>query len=152
MIEKGQCYRHCPFSIFRRAVFQMKPHYEVTAAIIRQGGKVLVTLRSPEEELGGLWEFPGGKREPGESLQECLKREIKEELGIDIEVKDLLATINHTYPNFSLTLYGFNCTYLGGAPQPIGCADWRWVDLKRLPTYPLPEADRKLLDLLLKGD
>ena len=98
--------------------------------------------------LGGMWEFPGGKQEEGESLQECLAREIREELDIVIEVGEQLCSIDHAYSHFSITLYAFNTRYLEGDPKALGCAQWRWVQPHELDAYAFPRTDRKIIDYL----
>ena len=125
------------------------PHYDVTAAIIRKGGKMLITKRPSEGLLGGLWEFPGGKREPNESLEACLEREIMEELGIVIRVQDQMAKVKHAYSHFRITLHAFNCTHASGRVQTLGVADYKWVKPEELKEYAFPKADRVILDLLM---
>lgn len=128
------------------------PHYDVTAGIIRrEDGCMLITQRPTDKMLGGLWEFPGGKREPGETLIECLKREIREELAIEIDVGRQIATVRHGYTHFSITLYAFECQYISGEPQAIDCAAWAWVGLDDLEKYALPVTDRKIIDVLKHG-
>jgi A/G-specific adenine glycosylase len=91
-----------------------------------------------------LWEFPGGKQEAGETLQECLRREIKEELDIEIRVDQPFMSLDHGYSHFQFTLHAFDCTYLRGKARPLGCADFRWVRIEDLAKYALPRADQKL--------
>ena len=126
------------------------PHYDVTAAVIRQDGKVLIAQRPLEGMLGGLWEFPGGKQEAGETLAECLQREVKEELGLEIEVGQPIVTIKHSYTHFKITLHAFYCQLLNGRPQSLGVADWRWVTLNELDTFPFPRTDLKIIEALKK--
>jgi A/G-specific adenine glycosylase len=121
-----------------------RPHYDITAGIIWKGQQLLIAQRPPGELLGGLWEFPGGKREDGESLPECLRREIKEELGIRIRVDGSFMSLEHGYSHFRFTLHAFHCTYLAGKPRPLGCADFRWVRVCDLNRFALPRADQKL--------
>ena len=128
------------------------PHYDVAAGVIRRdGGRFLIAQRRPDSMLGGLWEFPGGKREPGESLRECLQREIREELGIRIAVGDQIGTIRHGYTHFRITLYVFTCRYVSGDPQAIEVADWAWVTLDDLERYAFPVTDQKIIALLRDG-
>ncbi|MDL1969849.1 MAG: (deoxy)nucleoside triphosphate pyrophosphohydrolase [Candidatus Desulfofervidaceae bacterium] len=124
-------------------------HYEVTAAVIRYKEKVLVTSRPDEDPYAGLWEFPGGKREENEVLETCLLREIKEELGIDISIDQFFTQVCHTYPQFSVTLYVFLCSYQGGKISPLPTVKYRWVDLEELQRLPLLEADKKIVAALL---
>jgi A/G-specific adenine glycosylase len=128
------------------------PHYDVTAAVTRrEDGRILIARRPPESMLGGLWEFPGGKREPGESLRECLRREIREELGIEIEVGEQIGTVRHAYTHFRITLYVFACHYLRGEPHAIGCSEWAWVTLDDLDRYAFPVTDQKIIAMLRDG-
>jgi A/G-specific adenine glycosylase len=124
------------------------PHYDVTAAVIRQDGKVLIAQRPLEGMLGGLWEFPGGKQEADETLAECLQREIKEELGLEIEVGQPIVTIKHSYTHFKITLHAFYCQLLNGQPQALGVADWRWVTLNEIDIFPFPRTDLKIIEAL----
>lgn len=94
-------------------------HKKIGVAVINnRQGKVLIDRRKASSEMGGLWEFPGGKIEPGESVEECIQREVKEELDLDITVGDRLVTINHTYETFMVTLYVHHCQYLGKTANP----------------------------------
>jgi mutator protein MutT len=95
-----------------------------------------------------LWEFPGGKRECDESDEECLRRELREELGIEVEVKELLESIRHDYPEKSVHLKFFRCVLLKGEPSPIGCDAMVWVTASQLADYEFPEADSRLLGKL----
>lgn len=124
------------------------PHYDVTAAIIWRDGQVLITQRPLEDMLGGLWEFPGGKREPGETLADCLKREIREELGVEIIVGEPLPPIRHAYSHFRITLYPFHCQIQRGEPQALGCAAWRWVTPDQFDRYAFPAADQRIIAYL----
>ncbi|MCS7352349.1 MAG: (deoxy)nucleoside triphosphate pyrophosphohydrolase [Thermoflexus sp.] len=98
--------------------------------------------------LGGLWEFPGDKVEPGEDLEECLRRELREELGIEVEVLEPMMTLRHTYTHMRITLHVFRCRWVGGTLQPIGCADARWVRIQELDRYPFPNTDRQIVERL----
>lgn len=89
-------------------------------------------------------EFPGGKIEPGETAAECVVREVKEEIGIDIEVVAPLATIEHAYTHFTVTLIAFICRYLGGEAQALQCSEVRWVSPAELSEFPFPGANQKL--------
>jgi A/G-specific adenine glycosylase len=124
------------------------PHHEVTAGIIWRDDHLLITRRPPKGLLGGLWEFPGGKLEPGETLEGCLKREIREELGIAIEVGALLTSVDHAYTHFKITLHAFECRYRGGRLRLIGVDDYRWILPRELEKFALPAADHKIIALL----
>ena len=118
---------------------------EVSAALIFRGGKLLITQRHAGAHLGGLWEFPGGKREAGETFEQCLVREIREELGVEISVGELFEEIAHDYPEKSVHLKFFAGTLLNGEPQPLDCADIRWVSREELSDFKFPAADVQLL-------
>lgn len=118
------------------------------AVITDEQGKILIDRRKQEGLLGGLWEFPGGKIEPGETMEECVSREIKEELGIEIEVGSKLITIDHAYTHFKVTLNVFNCKHLSGEPQPIECDEVKWVTLAEISDYPFPKANTQIIEAL----
>ena len=124
---------------------------EVVAAIIRRASRILITRRFSDVDLPGLWEFPGGKVEPRESLHDALQREIQEELGVTISVQDEYFTIEHHYPLKSVRLHFFNCAIESGEPALLEVADLRWVKPSELDQYAFPEADRTLIDRL-KGE
>jgi len=89
--------------------------------------------------------MPGGKRRPREGLAECLQREIVEELAMEIQVEELLCIVEHAFTHFQMTLYAFNCLWLGEQPQCIGCVDLRWVTLDQLDAFAFPVADQKII-------
>lgn len=124
------------------------PLIDVSAGLVFHKGRLLITQRRAKDHLGGLWEFPGGKRECDESDEECLRRELREELGIEVEVKELLESIRHDYPEKSVHLKFFRCVLLKGEPSPLGCDAVAWVTSAQLPDYPFPEADSRLLGKL----
>lgn len=125
------------------------PHKQIGVAVIYDdSGRILIDRRRQEGLLGGLWEFPGGKIEPGETVEECVRREIQEELGIDIEVQDALITIDHTYSHFKVTLNAFNCLHLSGEPQPIECDEVKWVTLDEIDAYPFPKANGRIIEAI----
>ena len=132
-----------------RATRSHRPHRDVTAGVIWDGnGHLLITQRPMDAMLGGLWEFPGGKRRPGEALPACLHREIDEELAIEIEIGELLCTLEHTFSHFHMTLYAYDCHWKRGAPQCLGCVDLRWVTLDELDAFAFAVADQRIIAFL----
>ncbi len=126
----------------------MEAPIDVSAALIFQDGRLLITRRHAHSHLGGLWEFPGGKREPGETFEQCLVREIREELGIEIAVGTLFSELTHAYRERTVHLKFFACRRTAGEPKPIGCAELKWVRKDKLADYKFPEADARLLEQL----
>ena len=118
---------------------------DVVAAIIRKSNQILITQRPDHVHLARLWEFPGGKVEPGESLEVALQREIEEELGIKIRVDDEFFTIDYDYPTKSIRLHFFNCTVLDGEARPLEVAALRWVTPQDIGNYAFPPADTELI-------
>lgn len=121
---------------------------DVSAGLIFRTGKLLITQRHADSHLGGLWEFPGGKREAGESFAQCLARELREELGVKVVVGKLFESLTHAYPEKSVHLKFFRCEIEAGEPQPIGCSAIAWVGKAELAGYDFPAADAKLLEKL----
>ena len=121
---------------------------EVSAGIITKNKMVYIQQRVKNGLMGGLWEFPGGKREKGESLEECLKREIKEELRATIEISKKVMTIKHTYTNFRVILHVFDCQLQDKIIRTNGCEQWKWVSLSNLKKYPFPAANVKIVKYL----
>ena len=118
---------------------------EVSAGLVFRDGKLLIAQRAPEAHLGGLWEFPGGKREPAETDEQCLVRELREELGIDVEVGPNVEELTHRYPDVSVRLKFFLCRWVRHEPQPLGCSAFRWVGAAELTRYEFPAADARLI-------
>ena len=127
------------------------PHFDVTAAVLRRPGypeQFLIAQRPPEGMLGGLWEFPGGKRHNGESLRYCLRREMQEELGVEVAVGRPVVSVKHAYTHFRITLHAFECELLAGEPQSVVVADWRWVTLDDLAHYAFAVTDQRIIAAL----
>jgi mutator protein MutT len=125
------------------------PHKFIGVAVIwNQEKKILIDKRRQGGQLGGLWEFPGGKLEPGETIEDCIKREILEELGIEIKVGDRLITIDYCYTNFDVTLNVYHCQHISGTPQPIECDEIRWVKLDEIDQFPFPKANEQIIAAL----
>ena len=121
----------------------------VVAAVVRRGGRILITRRHPGGPLGGLWEFPGGKVEPGESEPEALRRELVEELGCDISVGPLLFRHAHDYPHIHVDLAFYGCAMAAGdEPRCLGVAEIAWAAPDRLSEFPFCPADVAVLERL----
>jgi len=112
------------------------------------GERILIARRHLEDEHGGLWEFPGGRVEEGERLEEALTRELKEELGITVEVLAPLVRIKHTYPESRIALHAFHCRHISGNPSAIDCADWAWVSISELLSYRFSPPDSRVIPLI----
>jgi len=121
---------------------------EVSAALIFRGGKLLIAQRHPDAHLGGLWEFPGGKREPDETFERCLARELREELGVEVFVGQVLEDLTHAYPEKTVRLKFFLCRLESGEPRPLGCAALRWIGESELAACAFPAADARLIERL----
>ena len=125
------------------------PHKIIGVAVIQNpDSQILIDRRRQEGLLGGLWEFPGGKVELGETIEACIQREIKEELDIDISVGDRLITVNHAYTHFKVTLNVHLCQHISGDPQPIECDEIRWVTLDEIDQFPFPKANGEIIEAL----
>lgn len=125
------------------------PHKVVGVALIwNEQGKLLIDRRRLSGPLGGLWEFPGGKIEPGENIQECIKREVREELGVEIAVGEHVANIDYEYPHLCVTLIVHHCFYLSGDPKPIECDEVRWVAVDELASISFPPANQQIIAAL----
>ncbi|HXF49873.1 MAG TPA: A/G-specific adenine glycosylase [Verrucomicrobiae bacterium] len=154
----------CPVQIFCRAYQSGEverfpsprrritaPHYQIAAGIVWKDGKILIAQRKPDGLLGGLWEFPGGKRKSKETLAEACRREVREETGVSVRVGARAQTIHHSYSHFSITLSVFHCFYKKGTPQALGCQKVRWVRPKELERYPFPKANKRIVPSLALG-
>ncbi|MDX2141023.1 MAG: A/G-specific adenine glycosylase [Chloroflexota bacterium] len=127
------------------------PHYDVAAGMIWNArGELLIAQRPLDGLLGGLWEFPGGKREGDETLLACLRRELREELAIEVEVGELFVVVPHTFTHFRITLHAFTCRYIetSSAPQALDVRDWAWVLPEQLDAYSFGKADRQVIAAL----
>lgn len=122
-------------------------HIVVVVAVIERDGRYLLTLRPGGTHLAGHWEFPGGKCEAGETHAEALRRELREELDIDAGVGALMHAVTHAYPERTVELHFYACTFTGTARPMIG-QQMRWVARHELAALPFPEADADLIRLL----
>ena len=126
---------------------QDRPVIVVLAAVIERDGRLLVTRRLDHTHLAGLWEFPGGKCEPQETHEACLRRELMEELGVDATVGDEIIVTEHAYADRTVRLHFRHCT-IAGVPQPRLGQEMQWVTRAEMGTLQFPDADRKLIEIL----
>ena len=131
-----------------RRLHKTIPRAVVVAAAIRKNGRYLMGKRPPHSMLAGLWEFPGGKVEAGESHQQALMREIREELGIDVEVGDLITSVDHAYSHLTVTIHLYQCLHVKGKPKPLYHSEIKWIPRSHLTRYALPAANIKFLEYL----
>lgn len=128
------------------------PFIDVSAGLVFRAGKLLITQRHAGAHLGGLWEFPGGKREAGETFESCLVRELREELGIEVTVGELVVTVEHEYPEKRVRLKFFRCEWRANEPLALGCPAFAWITREELAAYEFPAADARLLERLRAED
>ena len=130
------------------------PHVDVVAGAIWDGkpfaqdSRLLIAQRKLDDMMGGLWELPGGKPEDGETFEDALHRELREELGIEVDGLEPFMSIKHAYTHFRITLHVFHCQHAKGEPQSIDVADWTWAHPNELEQFAFPTADRKILSTL----
>jgi mutator protein MutT len=132
----------------RQELRQELERVEVAAGIILRGTYVLIARRFQEAHLGGLWEFPGGTREAGETLEECLVREIREELDLTVRVGRHSMSVLQEYPEREVMLHFYFCVPVSGTPEALGCQEFRWVPFDELDQFEFPPADRPVLEQL----
>jgi A/G-specific adenine glycosylase len=126
------------------------PHRQAAAAVIPNSkGMLLIIQRPASGLLASLWKLPGGFIKSGEDTESSLRRSVKKELGISIRPGKHLASVNHTYTHFRITLQAYECRLLKGTPKPLGCQNWRWASLIDLKKLPLPKIDRMILKSIL---
>ena len=129
-----------PVRINRKAI----PHHQAAAGVILNDGKVLIGRRPEDKLLGGLWEFPGGKQEAGESFETCLMRELCEELDVDVKVGISLGTFAHAYTHFRITVHAFYAEIIKGEPRALDHTELAWVAPADLVAYPMGKIDRAI--------
>jgi A/G-specific adenine glycosylase len=125
-----------------------QPHYTVAAAVIQRAGQVLIAQRPANGLLGGMWEFPGGKLQPGEDLAGCLQREIEEELGARVAVHEQVGVYQHAYTHFRVSLHAFRCSLASGEPRNLEHASLVWTSVDELKNYPMGKIDRAIANQL----
>ena len=125
------------------------PHHTVVVAVVADGaGRLLIQRRPEDAMLGGLWEFPGGKQEPGEELEETCRREVREELGVEVGVGEAFARVEHAYSHFRITLHAFWCRLVAGEPVSVSGQPVAWVRPEDLDDYAFPRANRRVIEAL----
>ncbi|MFW5731916.1 MAG: A/G-specific adenine glycosylase [Planctomycetota bacterium] len=132
----------------RKAPKQATPHHTIAAAVVRRRGRILIDRRPEAGLLGGLWEFPGGKQQRGETLEQTTAREVREEVGIRIHVGEQIAVVKHAYSHFRITLHAFQADWVSGQARAIHCDAVRWVWPSQLRRYAFPKANQAILDIL----
>ena len=126
------------------------PRKQIGIAVIwSPSGQILIAKRKASGTMGGLWEFPGGKIEPGETVADCIIREVREELAISVAVGAHLISIEHTYPEFQLCAIVHHCQHISGIPRPIESDEVRWVDVGDLDKYQFPAANYAIIEAIL---
>ncbi len=130
----------------------MSTHKLIGVAVIwNEKGQILIDKRRAGGAFGGLWEFPGGKKESDEDIEACIKREVLEELGIEIAVEEHLITIDHSYSEIRVTLHVYHCRYLRGIPKTIECDEFKWVTLDEIEKFTFPQANEQIITALKKN-
>jgi mutator protein MutT len=124
----------------------------VAAALIAQGKQILLAQREAEDDWGLRWEFPGGTLEDDEGPRECIKRELREELGVAVEVGSIYHVTFQRYQRFNVLLLVYRCTITRGIPTAIACQEVRWIGKDSLIDLPMPPADEEIRERLLQED
>lgn len=128
-----------------------KPHHQIGVGIVvDEKDQVLIALRPEDAMLGGLWEFPGGKQKESETMPETIRRELAEEMDIEVEVQQPFMKLNHAYSHFKITMHAYLCRLVSGTPKPKDSQEIRWVPRTQLDRYPFPKANRKLTEALME--
>ena len=122
------------------------PHYTIAVGLIWKNGRILIARRHEKQMLGGLWEFPGGKQAPGETLSQTVRREVREETGLRVKVGNRVVTIKHAYAHFTVTITAFHCEWVSGHASPKAAAEVKWIRPAEMASYPMPRANRKMVE------
>lgn len=126
------------------------PHHDIGVGIlIDEENRVLIALRQEDAMLGGLWEFPGGKKKDGEPIKQTVTRELKEELGVETEIIEPFMKLKHAYSHFKITLHAYICRLKNGTPEPKTSQQIKWVPVQKLDQFPFPKANRRLTEKLM---
>lgn len=120
-----------------------------TAALIEKDGRFLISKRKDDVVLPGAWEFPGGKLEADESPEDCVVREIEEEIGVKAKAESLADVVFYRYDDFNVLLVFYSCRILTGEPRALDCAEVKWIDVSDFPAYDFPSADLAVIDKLM---
>ncbi|MBP5640966.1 MAG: A/G-specific adenine glycosylase [Victivallales bacterium] len=152
---------HCPVKAFCKAFasgspqdFPKKrkkapvPHYHVAVAVIYDGERFLILKRGEDQMLGGLWEFPGGKLETGETSEEAVVREVREETGLEITLGKEIAVVRHSYSHFKITMHAFSCVISGDSRKINTDRPHCWISLSEIQNYAFPKANHKIFEAL----
>jgi len=128
-----------------------RPHHDVGVGVVWDGGgRVLISRRPEDGMLGGMWEFPGGKLEEGESPPEAVRRELREEMEIEVEVGELVARVDHEYSHLRVTLHAHHARHVSGTPRARAATEWAWVEPRRMEEYAFPRASHGVIERLLE--
>ena len=128
----------------------MRKRIHAAVAVIERHGRILICRRHNHDSFGGCWEFPGGKRETGESWEACLRREVREELGVSVRALTPYGWMRHEFPDGTVLCRVFRCAIARGRPRALGAQELRWVSAASLRRYRFPPANRPLLDRLIR--
>jgi A/G-specific adenine glycosylase len=159
--ECGVCpvREHCrAFASERQADFpvrqkkQKTPRYHIAVGIVRDKDRILITRRKESGLLGGLWEFPGGKVQPGESAEDACRRELLEEVNVEVIVGELITHVNHAYSHFKISVDVFECEYKAGEIHLNGAVDYKWILAEDTAKYAFPAANHKIFPYLKRMD
>ena len=124
----------------------MRPEIDVVIGIVLRDRRVLICQRPVHTTFPNHWEFPGGKREPGETFEQCLARELQEELAIAVRPLAALEPIEHEYPSGRVWLHPYLCAYVSGEPGPLASQRFEWIEPPRLRSYQFPPANDRLIE------
>ncbi|MDA8774046.1 A/G-specific adenine glycosylase, partial [Chlamydiia bacterium] len=127
------------------------PHHNIGIGVIWNNGKILIAKRPLDQMLGGLWEFPGGKQEDHEPIEQTVHREIKEETSLDVSIISPLCSVKHAFSHFKITLHVYSCQYISGNAHPNSSTELKWVDPKELTHYAFPTANKKIINVIFKS-